>query len=320
MSRISDEAERARQRALDTYRIVDTLPEAAYDDIVRIASLVCGAPVALISLLDRDRQWFKARIGIDVAETPRDEAVCDHAIRRPQQLFEVRDLAGDSRFAQLPVVTGTEQLRFYAGVPLVTPGGAAIGTVCVLDREPRTLDESQRAALAALARLAMNLVEGRRRERELERDATLTRGTEAPVAANDGPEGPTECTIALFELQDFAGASVRHGERALERALEKLDRLLEAELRGHHGLDMGHSVSRASGSAEIVAVLHGHDRESALARLRVALAGFQRETGLVVLSAIAERRAANEALGTLFQRADEALTEVKNSRAATASR
>ena len=110
MSRISDEAERARQRALDTYRIVDTLPEAAYDDIVRIASLVCGAPVALISLLDRDRQWFKARIGIDVAETPRNEAVCDHAIRRPQQLFEVRDLAGDPRFAQLPVVTGAEAM------------------------------------------------------------------------------------------------------------------------------------------------------------------------------------------------------------------
>ena len=153
--------EQTRQRELDTYRIVDSLPENAYDDIVRIASIVCQAPVALVSLIDRDRQWFKASRGINLKQTPRNEAVCNHAIQTPDRIFEVRDLAADPRFADLPVVTGEDPLFFYAGMPLVTPNGNAIGTVCVLDREPRQQTEAQRNALSALARLAMNLLDSR---------------------------------------------------------------------------------------------------------------------------------------------------------------
>src|SRR5579871_2985132 len=144
-----DEAQ--RQRELDRYRVVDSLPDEAYDDIVCLAAAVCGTPTALISMIDRGRQWFKARNGFDRPETRRDEAFCDHAIRAPQQLFEVRDATADARFAANPLVTATNGVRFYAGMPLVTPAGAAIGTVCVLDRVPRALDDAQRASLSALA-------------------------------------------------------------------------------------------------------------------------------------------------------------------------
>ena len=105
------EAEFTRQRALDAYRVVDTLPEPAYDDIARLAAVVCDAPVALVSLIDRDRQWFKARVGTDIIETPRDEAVCDQAIRSPNGLLEVPDLARDPRFARHPTVAGVEGAR-----------------------------------------------------------------------------------------------------------------------------------------------------------------------------------------------------------------
>ena len=150
--------EHARQRALDAYRAVDSLPEVAYDDIVRLASMLCDVPIALVSLIDRDRQWFKASCGLEMRETSRDIAFCDHAIRQPGQLMEVPDARNDQRFADNPLVTGSTAFQFYAGMPLVTPSGAAIGTVCVLDQKPRALNESQRQALASLARLTMNLL------------------------------------------------------------------------------------------------------------------------------------------------------------------
>src|SRR5688500_20216132 len=119
-------SEPERQRALDIYRVVDTLPEAAYDDIVRLASLLCDAPIALVSLIDRDRQWLKARTGFDLSQTPRDIAFCDHAIRAPDSLFEVADATRDARFEHNPLVNQADAVRFYAGMPPATPNGAAI--------------------------------------------------------------------------------------------------------------------------------------------------------------------------------------------------
>src|ERR1700760_4656332 len=114
-------SETERQRELDSYRIVDSLPETAYDDIVRLASALCGTPMALVSLIDRDRQWFKSKIGFEPSETRRDEAFCNHAIRTPDRLMEVHDATTDARFANHPSVTGGANIRFYAGMPLVTP-------------------------------------------------------------------------------------------------------------------------------------------------------------------------------------------------------
>jgi len=149
--------ELARQRALDVYRVVDTLPEVAYNDIVQIASILCDVPMALMSLVDRDRQWFKASRGMDTSSTHRDIAFCAHAIEAPTALMEVPDATRDPRFIANPLVTGSLGLRFYAGMPLVTPSGEAIGTVVVLDKKPRELNQRQREGLQALSRLTMTL-------------------------------------------------------------------------------------------------------------------------------------------------------------------
>jgi len=299
-------SEYARQRELDTYRVVDSLPEAAYDDIVRIASLVCGAPTALISVIDRDRQWFKASVGFDLSETPRDVAFCEHAIRAPDRLMEVRDATKDSRFANNPLVTtGEAPVRFYAGMPLVTPGGAAIGTVCVIDQVPRTLDEAQRDTLASLARLTMNLLEARHRERELERALALA---QPPAPAPEAPPPDlSHCTVAIFEVQDAADAVKQRGDRAVERALHQLERAFESRLRP----GLCDSVSRVSGCAELIVVLHGTDTGDALRALHDCVPEFEYANGLRVLSAHGASGFANERLELVYLRADEALSALK---------
>jgi len=296
-----DETE--RQRELDRYRVVDSLPDEAYDDIVQLAATVCAVPTALVSLIDRDRQWFKARTGFDAAQTPRDQAFCDHAIRAPELLFEVRDAEHDPRFAANPLVTGGHHVRFYAGMPLVTPAGAAIGTVCVLDRVPRTLDDTQRSALAALARVTMNLIEGRQRERELERTLRL--------AQADGTAPSTEpqhCTVAIFEVQGAAAAAARLGERAFERLLQGLAESLEHALRP----GVGDSISRVSGCAELIAVLHGEETSPAFDTLRERAAAFERQHGLSVIAVASRSHTPDEPLERIFLRADEALTRAKS--------
>jgi GAF domain-containing protein len=219
--------EAARQRALDTYHVLDSLPEEAYDDVVRLASVVCGVPTALVSLVDRDRQWLKARIGFELSQTPRDVAFCDHAIRTPDRLLEVPDASRDPRFAANPLVTAEGGVRFYAGVPLVTPSGAAIGTVCVIDQQPRELDERQREALASLARLTLNLLEQRHRERGLERQLAFARmeAAEAKVAAAPSPANgpapavaPAESLPAVFLRADEALSAAKDAQAGRQRA------------------------------------------------------------------------------------------------------
>lgn len=158
-----DAAERARQADLDRYQVLDTLEEQAYDDLTRMAASVCGVPIALISLLDHDRQWFKSRIGLQASETPREFAFCEHAIRRPGDVMVVNDAAQDERFATNPLVTGDPNIRFYAGAPLVSASGQALGTLCVIDTQPRELDAKQLETLQFLARQVMARLEERRR-------------------------------------------------------------------------------------------------------------------------------------------------------------
>ena len=156
--------EAARQRALEQLQLLDTPAEQEFDDITLLASFICDTPIALISLVDKDRQWFKSRVGLDIPETPRDIALCAHAILG-DDVFEVMDAAADERFKDNPVVTGDLHLRFYAGVPLKTSDAHNVGTLCVIDRQPRRLSESQRAALKALGRQIMRLVELRKATR-----------------------------------------------------------------------------------------------------------------------------------------------------------
>lgn len=155
--------EERRLTALRNFQILDTPEEEAYDDIVNLASHICQVPIALISLVDDQRQWFKAKVGLDARETPRDQAFCAHAIQQPSKMMEVEDASLDPRFANNPLVTGAPDIRFYAGVPLVTKTGEALGTVCVIDRVPRTLTMAQAGALQALSRHVMALL-GMRKE------------------------------------------------------------------------------------------------------------------------------------------------------------
>jgi diguanylate cyclase (GGDEF)-like protein/PAS domain S-box-containing protein len=157
-----------RLAALRDYHILDTAPEDAYDDIVRLAAFICGTPIATVTLVDAERQWFKAAVGLTVTETPRDIAFCAHTILQPDMMI-VPDAAEDARFADNPFVTGDPHIRFYAGVPLITESGHALGSLCVIDRAPRRLTADQEAALRTLAHQVVNNLELGRRAAEQDR-------------------------------------------------------------------------------------------------------------------------------------------------------
>ena len=156
------EDESARLDALRRYDILDTIAEQVYDDITEIAAYVAQSPIALISLVDHERQWFKSRIGLAVSETPRELAFCAHALLNPEQPLMVPDAERDERFADNPLVTGEPDIRFYFGAPLVTPDSHALGTLCVIDRVPRELTADQVRVLTALSRQVMTQLELRR--------------------------------------------------------------------------------------------------------------------------------------------------------------
>lgn len=160
------ETEATRLQILRDYNILDTPSEVEFDDFTLLATLICGTPIAMVSLVDDDRQWFKSRVGLDAAETCRDAAFCAHALHHTE-VFIVPDAHKDPRFWDNPLVTGEPFVRFYAGAPLLTQDGYALGTLCVVDRVPRTLIPSQEEALLSLSRLAVGQLESTRMKREL---------------------------------------------------------------------------------------------------------------------------------------------------------
>jgi two-component system, NtrC family, sensor kinase len=160
--------EKKRLEVLWQYDVLDTIPERVFDDLTELAAHICESPIALITLVDEKRQWFKSKVGISANETSRDISFCAHAILQ-QKLFVVPDAAHDARFAQNPLVTGEPKIRFYAGMPLITPDGHALGTLCVIDKVPHTLRPDQRRALEILSGHVMTQLELRRRSLELAR-------------------------------------------------------------------------------------------------------------------------------------------------------
>lgn len=288
-------SEAERLRALHEYAVLDTLPERAYDDVVKLASFICGTPISLISLVDRDRQWFKAKVGLDAAQTPREQAFCAHAILQPDDVMVVPDAEQDARFVHNPLVTGDPHIRFYVGVPLVTPYGEALGTLCAIDRRPRQLSAGQLDMLRALARQVMAQLElqrglhlleqtvanqGRQVER-LEHDQKMLEAERATLEAHSITDALTgllnrrafdarleqefaraqrehaPAGLILLDADSFKDYNDRFGHPAGDAALRQLAVLLRESCRGYD------FVARYGGE-EFAVILPGTARQAAL--------------------------------------------------------
>jgi len=213
------ENEAERVRALRQYAVLDTLEEQSFNDITMLASFICDAPIALISLVDEERQWFKARVGLQATQTPREHAFCAHAILRPQEVLVVNDAMSDPRFLDNPLVTGDPRIRFYAGAPLVTPKGDALGTICVIDRAPRQLLPRKIEALRALSRQVVAQLELRRVVAELDRG---TKELQAYQRQLEGYQKLIESANASLEAQSATDSLTGvKNRRAFDQALKE---------------------------------------------------------------------------------------------------
>lgn len=208
--------ESLRLRLLRRHRILDTPPEPVFDDLARLASVICATPIALVVLVDSDRQWFKARVGLDDRETPREYSFCAHAILE-DDVMVVGDALEDPRFSANPLVSGNPNIRFYAGAPLVTSEGAALGTLCVIDRVPRSLTDEQLSALRVLRRAVVTQMEWRRALQDLTDIETLV-----PMCAwCRGIRDESGQWVSLFEFV-AKSADVTHG--ICPNCVDKLER------------------------------------------------------------------------------------------------
>lgn len=227
--------EAARLRAVDRYDILGTPPEEGFDRITRIASRLLGTPIALVSVLDERRQWFKSRVGLDVHETPRAHAFCAHAIR-DLDVMVVDDATSDSRFRDNPLVTGDPHIRFYAGAPLRTRDGHNLGTLCVIDRAPRSFSVEQKRLLQDLANLVMDQMELR-----------LLAGTDPLTGAFNRRRfmGALEqewsrvkryrraLAVLMLDLDHFKAVNDTWGHGVGDEALKRVSQACQASLRSH---------------------------------------------------------------------------------------
>ena len=221
--------EEERLAALREYQVLDTAPETAFDEIVRLAAYICGTPVSLVSLIDEHRQWFKAKFGIEgIEETPRDVAFCAHAILSPREPLVVPDATQDPRFADNPFVTQEPHIRFYAGVPLVTPEGQALGTLCVVDYQPRQLSPEQLEQLKALAHQVVAQLELRRTLRELSKAPLLPKAGESKPARKNRflLKASAGLGLAALILGGIAYSAQRNANR-LPQLTEQVSQTLE---------------------------------------------------------------------------------------------
>ena len=191
--------EKERLRELESYGIMDSDIEEDFDNLTHLAAQICGTNISLVSLVDDQRQWFKSRYGLAAPETPKAFAFCGHAIHQPDQVLIVKDARRDERFHDNPLVTDEPFVIFYAGVPLISQNGYPLGTLCVIDDKPKELTEQQIGALRALSNQVMNLIELRKKKRQLqEKNLLLERKNEE--ISNTVVHGKSALLLSMFFL------------------------------------------------------------------------------------------------------------------------
>ncbi|HWA28847.1 MAG TPA: ATP-binding protein [Lacunisphaera sp.] len=260
--------EAARLAALRHYEILDTVPEQAFDDLTLIAAQICQVSMAQVSFIDRDRQWFKSRLGIEAQETSRDIAFCAHTILHHDEVMEVRDATQDPRFADSPLVTAGEQIRFYAGAPLISPDGHALGALCVMDRRARSLSPEQAAALQALSRRVVAQLELRLQARQLAASQDEMRRLLA-----DG-EKSRRALLSVLEDEKLATRNLRESEerfRAMAENIEEVFWMRDVEQNGIIYISPGYELIWGRPCAELYASvnfwvesIHEGDRDRVL--------------------------------------------------------
>ncbi|MDH3239297.1 MAG: sensor domain-containing diguanylate cyclase [Alphaproteobacteria bacterium] len=227
--------EQARLEELESFDVLDTRPEEAFDSITRLAQTAIGTPIVLVSLVDKERQWFKSRQGLDAEETPRDISFCTHAIAS-DDVFVVEDAAEHPLFKSNPLVTGDPNIRFYAGAPLKTSSGYRIGTLCAIDRVPRGLSDTEEKILVELASLVV-------REMELRKIAALDGLTGAMSRSNymtlcnrelaRSKRHGHDMSVLVLDLDHFKNINDTYGHPAGDQVLKVIARLCLSELREH---------------------------------------------------------------------------------------
>jgi len=245
--------EQERLEALRSYEILDTAPEKDFDDLTRLASTLCQTPIAMLSLVDAQRQWFKSKVGTGVQETPRDVSFCGHAILQPN-LFVVPDAQADARFADNPLVQ-KENVRFYAGAPLTTPQGQVLGTLCVIDHVARELTEEQKDSLWALARQAAVQLEMRMVLREIQKAVMESRGKRSQQEAVHMAAQLREFADELAAINSELRTEVvrrRAAQEALRASEEKHRLVLETATDAVVLLDETNTIRYANASVQQV--------------------------------------------------------------------
>lgn len=345
MSALSTQ-ETARQRSLARYRILDTLPERPYDELAIVAKALAGTRFAAVTLMDGDRQWLKAGIGMEVRETPRSTAICETAIRTPDRVLEVEDARSDPRFADFATVVGPPHIRRYAGAPLIDPDGIALGTLCVFDDQPGRFAAEQIEALRVLAGQVVRLLELRRRNHALhvaltahrQRHAELTETQRALVDANvkllrearqdalsglmnrraldeveqriiDGEFGQEQdFAVLVLDVDHFKHINDGHGHAVGDEVIRALGSIIGSSVRGD-------DLAFRMGGEEFGVFMPGGGERAAervadQVRTRCA-AGEGLPFPIRLSGGIALGRFASDALSETIERADRALYQAK---------